>query len=646
MRIHALPTQLINQIAAGEVVERPASVLKELVENSFDAGATQIQIDVEQAGMRQIRVRDNGCGIVKEDLALALSRHATSKIASLQDLEQVLSMGFRGEALPSISSVARLTLISRTAGAECAWEVSADGSEKNFEPQPAPQPIGTTVDVRDLFYNTPARRKFLKTEKTEFSHIENLIQKLALSRFDVGFVLNHNQREVFNFKPALLLAAQEKRIAAICGSLFIEKSVRIDYAAAGLQLSGWVGLPTFSRSQQDMQFFYVNGRLIKDRLVAHAVKQAYQDVLYHGRHPVFVLYLQLDPALVDVNAHPTKLEVRFREGRLVHDFLFQALHRSLAEQRPGDERVYTTRDETAESVSLPTPAAENSASSVLNQQTSIPLEIPEDTGFSANTRLPQADEKSLNVRESTGNERNLSAQHYRNMESRALSAKAVNEQIQGYGKLYPDTGSQQPAIPKAQQDIPPLGYALAHIHSIYILAETANGIILVDAHAAHERVSYERLKQHYQQHTIVTQPLLLPIKLKVSNAEADLAEQEHAFFLELGFELNRSGPETIVLRSTPALLAKTDVDQLLRDILADMLNVGVSFKAQEKVNAVLAKMACHGSVRAKRKLSIEEMNALLRDMEKTERIGQCNHGRPTWVALSHQDLDRFFMRGQ
>ena len=334
MRIHSLPIQLVNQIAAGEVVERPSSVVKELIENCFDAGAGQITIEIEQGGARLIKIRDNGCGIVKEDLPLALSRHATSKIATLQDLEQVASMGFRGEALPSISSVARLTLISRTADAECAWSVTADGSEQNFDPQPDPHPQGTTVDVRDLFYNTPARRKFLKTEKTEFAHIETLIKRMALSRFDIGFTLTHNQKEVLNLKPAETDSAQEHRIAGICGSAFIENSVKIDFAASGLQLTGWVGLPTFSRSQQDMQFFYVNGRLIRDKLVSHAVKQAYQDVLFHGRHPVFVLYLTLDPTLVDVNAHPAKLEVRFREGRLVHDFLFTALHRSLADIRP------------------------------------------------------------------------------------------------------------------------------------------------------------------------------------------------------------------------------------------------------------------------------------------------------------------------
>lgn len=639
MRIHALPTQLVNQIAAGEVVERPASVVKELVENCFDAGATQVQIDVEQGGVRQIKIRDNGCGIVKDDLALALSRHATSKIGSLQDLEQVVSMGFRGEALPSISSVARLTLISRIADAECAWQVSADGTEQNFDPQPDPHPPGTTVDVRDLFYNTPARRKFLKAEKTEFAHIESLIQKLALARFDVGFLLNHNQREVLSLKPATTQVEQEKRIAAICGSAFVDNALKIDFAASGLHLHGWVGLPTFSRSQQDMQFFYVNGRLIKDRLVAHAVKQAYQDVLYHGRHPVFVLYLGLDPALVDVNAHPTKLEVRFREGRMVHDFLFQALHRSLAEQRPGDGSAVGEKIEIT-SAAVQVDAVMAPARPALNLQTALPMNLVEERsgeqGVAEPFRRTAGDYAPAANNVGMGRIGN----HYR--ESTPVNVAA---QVQAYAKLYPPN---EPAETGSGRDhvMPPLGFALAHIHNIYILAETANGIILVDAHAAHERVTYERLKRYYHDRALVSQPLLLPIKIQVTSAEADLAEQEHGFFMSLGFELNRSGPETVVLRATPALLAKTDVDQLIRDILADMLAQGFSHKAQEKINAILATMACHGSVRAKRKLSIEEMNALLRDMEQTERIGQCNHGRPTWVALSHQDLDRFFMRGQ
>ena len=605
MRIHSLPIQLVNQIAAGEVVERPSSVVKELVENCFDAGAQQIFIDIEQGGARLIKIRDDGCGIDKEDLPLALSRHATSKIASLQDLEQVASMGFRGEALPSISSVARLTLISRTADAECAWSVCADGTERNFDPQPDPHPLGTTVDVQDLFYNTPARRKFLKAEKTEFAHIETLIKRMALSRFDISFVLTHTQKEVLNLRQAHDVSAQEQRVADICGPEFIKNSVSIDYSASGLQLNGWVGLPTFSRSQQDMQFFYVNGRLVKDKLVSHAVKQAYQDVLYHGRHPVFVLYLTLDPTLVDVNAHPAKTEVRFREGRLVHDFLFSALHRSLADVRPG-QTVTVLDTETLEYE--PSSQTSFSMGGSLNRQSTY------------NPRPPQ--QSSLPY--------------------------SVGESIKAYAKLYQETPaySTEHLTPDSAPITPPLGYAIAHLHNIYILAETANGIILVDTHAAHERVTYERLKQQHTEGAIPSQPLLLPIKLNVTPAEADLAEQEHEFFMQLGFEITRSGPEALTLRASPALLRNVDKEQLVRDVLADLSVNGVSQRIEEHTNSILASMACHGSVRAHRRLSIDEMNALLRDMEQTERIGQCNHGRPTWIELSTQDLDKFFLRGQ
>ena len=611
MRIHSLPTQLINQIAAGEVVERPSSVVKELVENCFDAGAGQVTIEIEQGGVRLIKIRDNGCGIIKEDLPLALSRHATSKISSLEDLEQVVSMGFRGEALPSISSVSRLTLISRTRGADCAWRVNADGSEQDFDPQPDPHPPGTTIDVRDLFYNTPARRKFLKTEKTEFAHIETLIKRMALSRFDIGFSLFHNQKEVLNLKPATTDSEQEQRVAGICGSAFIENSVTIDFAASGLCLTGWVGLPTFSRSQQDMQFFYVNGRLVRDKLVSHAVKQAYQDVLFHGRHPVFVLYLTLEPSLVDVNAHPAKLEVRFREGRLVHDFLFSALHRSLADLRPGH-----SVSQQAEPESSPIqPVLEAKPNNVDRLNDSVMQQSK--PGFSVKptySSRPPPQQASLPLQ--------------------------VEEAIQAYASLYPKPE------PTLQPEARPLGHAIAHLHNIYILSETANGIILVDAHAAHERVTYERLKQQYQNGAVPSQPLLLPIKIKVSTAEADLAEQEHEFFNTLGFEINRSGPETIVLRSIPVLLGNTDTETLIRDVLADMTEHGMSQRIQEKSNEILATVACHSSVRAHRRLSIDEMNALLRDMEQTERIGQCNHGRPTWIELSTTDLDKFFLRGQ
>jgi len=610
MRIHSLPTQLVNQIAAGEVVERPSSVVKELVENCFDAGASQVSVDIEQGGSRLIKIRDNGCGIVKEDLPLALSRHATSKIASLKDLEQVVSMGFRGEALPSISSVSRLTLISRISNADCAWRVNADGSEQDFDPQPDPHPQGTTVDVRDLFYNTPARRKFLKTEKTEFAHIETLIQRMALSRFDIGFTLSHNQKEILNLKPAITDSEQERRIAGICGSSFIENSVRIDFAASDLQLSGWVGLPTFSRSQQDMQFFYVNGRLVKDKLVSHAVKQAYQDVLFHGRHPVFVLYLTLDPTLVDVNAHPAKLEVRFREGRLVHDFLFSALHRSLADVRPGHKVIEQSAPQPQSVLGVKPSNAVWLDDVVAKQSVS---------GFDAkatySSRPPQQASLPLQVEES----------------------------IQAYASLY---SKPEPVVQSTQSEMRPLGQAIAHLHNIYILSETSTGIILVDAHAAHERITYERLKQQYQHGSVPSQPLLLPIKIKVSAAEADLAEQEYDFFNTLGFDINRSGPETITLRSIPMLLNDVDMETLIRDVLADITEHGMSQRIQEKSNEILATVACHGSVRARRRLTIDEMNALLRDMEQTERIGQCNHGRPTWIELSTNDLDKFFLRGQ
>ena len=608
MRVQILPVQLINQIAAGEVVERPSSVVKELVENCFDAGATTINIDIEQGGARRIRIRDDGCGIVKEDLPLALSRHATSKIASFEDLEHVASMGFRGEALPSISSVSRLTLISRVVEADCAWRVSTDGTEQDFDLQPDPHPQGTTVDVRDLFYNTPARRKFLKTEKTEFAHIEGLIQKMALSRFDIGFSLSHNQKEIFHLPLATTETEQQQRIAGICGSVFLENSITIDVASSGLQLTGWVGLPTFSRSQQDMQFFYVNGRLVRDKLIAHAVRQAFQDVLFNGRHPVFVLYLTLDPGLVDVNAHPAKLEVRFREGRLVHDFLFSALHRALAEVRPN---------------------------------------MP-----SANPVIRQKDVVHADVGESCADNRSVNRSAYPTYQpAQSALPYQVEETIQAYAKLYSESAGSSAATGQERssqqtQEFPPLGYAIAHLHNIYILAETRNGIILVDAHAAHERVLYEKMKAQVQQGTVPSQPLLLPIKINVSPAEADLAEQASDLFMDLGFEINRAGPETIVVRAVPALMNNSDMETLTRDVLADLAQHGLSHRMQDHGKHILGTIACHSAVRAHRRLTIDEMNALLRDMERTENSGVCNHGRPTWVELSTNELDKFFLRGQ
>lgn len=612
MRIQVLPPQLVNQIAAGEVVERPASVVKELVENCFDAGAGAVEVDIEAGGARLIRIRDDGCGMDREELPVALLRHATSKIATLDDLERVASMGFRGEALPSISSVSRLTLTSRTEAGDNAWQIQADGTEQDYRVVPASHPRGTTVEVRDLFYNTPARRKFLRSEKTEFGHIETLLQRMALSRFETGFRLRHNQRDVLDLKPARGAGEREQRLALVCGEEFLVNALAVEFASAGLRLSGWVAQATYSRAQPDLQFFYVNGRLVRDKLVSHAVKQGYEDVLYHGRHPVYALYLELDPALVDVNAHPAKLEVRFREGRLVHDFLFQALHRALAGQRPGDRIAAESPSPITEGggldqAPLPTPRAEEPAFSQDRPSRS--------GGYSA----PPPRQSSLPWQ--------------------------VKDSIDAMRQLY--APSARPAPQPAETETEhPLGQAIAHLHNTYILAETPRGLVLVDTHAAHERVTYEKLKRQMATGHIASQPLLLPLSLKVTGAEADAAEESAEALANLGLELSRSGPDTLLLRAVPALLAGSDGEKLLRDILADLSQHGFSQRLEQSLNGVLATMACHGSVRAHRRLTLLEMNALLREMEATDNAGQCNHGRPTWVELSAKDLDRFFLRGQ
>ncbi len=594
MNIKKLPPQLVNQIAAGEVIERPASIIKELIENSLDAGSSNISIDVDQGGVRLIRVRDDGWGIHKDDLGLALCRHATSKIESMHDLETTKSMGFRGEALPSISAVAKLKLTSRFEESECAWSVKADGSESDFSPSPDSLPGGTVIEVQDLFYNIPARRKFLRTEKTEFLHMESVVKRLALARFDVGFSLNHNRKSVLNLKPAESPVNQEGRISEICGSGFLNNALAVDFEASQLHLHGWLALPTFSRSQNDMQYFYVNGRLIRDKLISHAVRQAYKDVLFSGRHPVFVLYLEMDPSQVDVNAHPAKMEVRFRDTRLIHDFLFRAIHRSLAAVRPGDQPVIADS----------------------SQQVQLADEIPA-----------------------------IAATHIMKQSSLPMQ---VNEEIENYaalvGRSETTPSSQVPVTTPGE--IPPLGYAIAHLHDIYILSESKNGMILVDAHAAHERVTYERLKREFSENKIVEQPLLLPIRISVSQSEAELVESEQDRIRSYGLEVERSGIQTLVIRSLPAQLVNVDAETLVRDLLADIGSLGESTLVEDKSNEILSSMACHGSVRANRRLTRDEMNALLREMEATERSGQCNHGRPTWVELNKKELDKFFLRGQ
>lgn len=603
-RINLLSQRLANQIAAGEVVERPASVVKELLENSLDAGADRIDIDVEQGGVKLLRVRDNGGGIHKDDMALALSRHATSKIAELQDLENIASLGFRGEALASISSVSRLSMTSRLAADPdaTAWKVAVEGQDMAAVLVPAAHPPGTTVEMRDLFFNTPARKKFLRTEKTEFSRIDEVVKRVALSRFDAQFTLNHNQRAIHKLLPALTAQEQQRRVGLVCGPAFVENAVHVDIEGPGLRLWGWVSLPTFSRSQADLQYFYVNGRIIRDKLVAHAVKQAYRDVLFHGRHPAYVLYLELAPSAVDVNVHPTKHEVRFRDSRLVHDFLFSSLNKALANVTPRDQLD-----------SMDTAAAERSTHYMDLQRT---------TG----TGTTQA---SLSLHEHQ-------AQPYHGREAGGLvTAERVRQQVEAYARLAADDA-----------EIPPLGYAIAQLHGIYILAQNKQGLIIVDMHAAHERITYERMKTACASEALKMQPLLVPLSIAVSAAEAECAETQQDVLLQFGLALERVATESIIVRQIPSLLREANIEQLVRDVLSDVLEYGSSDRIQAHQDELLSTMACHGSVRANRQLTIPEMNALLRDMEATERSGQCNHGRPTWVYQSLDELDKLFLRGQ
>lgn len=615
-RIHLLSQRLCNQIAAGEVVERPASVVKELLENSLDAGADRIDIDLEQGGVKLVRIRDNGGGIDKDDLPLALSRHATSKISTLEDLEQIASLGFRGEALASISSVSRLSLVSRTANADAAWQVEAEGRDMAASVTPAAAPVGTCVEVRDLFFNTPARRKFLRTEQTEFQRIEDMVKRVALSRFGVSFTLQHNQRVVHRFEKARTPAEQQRRVAQVCGPAFIDSAVHVDFDNNGLKLSGWVSLPTFSRSQQDLQYFYVNGRVIRDKLVAHAIRQAYRDVLHEGRHPAFVLYLELDPALVDVNVHPTKHEVRFRDSRLVHDFLFSALHRALADVRPDSAAAAP-----AAAFAAGGGFGGNSApvaDSGLREQARMPLFSPGPVAYGGGSGTPRPDQV-----------RNQMASY---SEFRAVPS--------------PTAADSAASISSTNEDMPPLGYAIAQLHGIYVLAQNAQGLVIVDMHAAHERLTYEYMKAAADDEGIKAQPLLVPLAVAVSEAEADCAEAQADALIALGLGIERLGPETLSVRQVPAILRNANVEQLLRDVLSDLREHGTSDRIRAARDEILATMACHGSVRANRQLTIPEMNALLRDMERTERSGQCNHGRPTWHQVSVAELDRLFKRGQ
>jgi DNA mismatch repair protein MutL len=599
-QINILPSQLINQIAAGEVVERPASVVKELVENSLDAGAGSITVEVEAGGTRMIRVSDDGCGIDRDQLVSALSRHATSKVRSLDDLENIASLGFRGEALPSIASVSRLSLSSRVEGSDCAWRRQGRG---DCEPVPDALSQGTQVEVLELFYNVPARKKFLRTDQTEYRHIEILFKHMALSHPAVAFKLVHNQKVVYQLASVQNLDDQRRRLAQLCGKAFAQSLVEIDIEQDDLHLQGWVALPTFNRSQSDMQYFFVNQRVVRDKLINHAVRQAYQDVLFHGRHPAYVLSLTMAAREIDVNVHPQKHEVRFRNSRRVHDFLFRSLHQALAGVEPEQQIV--------------------SPGFALGEAADGP---PPDQGGLRFNQYRSGDRGS-NLREQM--------QSYASLLNPGPTS--MPERIPG---VKPDQGAEM------DSQIPPLGFAVAQLKGIYILAENEAGLIVVDMHAAHERIVYERMKQNAAEEDVITQPLLVPVTFNVSLAEADLVEENLEFFSHLGFNVERLGPEQLRLRAIPALLKNADSEQLLRDVLSDLVEHGNSRRIQEFENEMLSTMACHGSVRANRLLSIAEMNALLRDIELTERSGQCNHGRPTWKQLSLDQLDKLFLRGQ
>ena len=603
--IRLLDNRLANQIAAGEVVERPASVVKELLENSLDAGAKRVTVEVESGGVKLIRIRDDGHGIGKNDLALALSRHATSKISELEDLEGVATLGFRGEALASISSVARLTLTSNSEGQESGWQVRTEGRDMDTIVNPAPHPVGTTLEVKDLFFNTPARRKFLRTEKTEFSHLEEVVKRLALSRFDVGFALRHNQRSIHQLRPATTQAEKDRRVASLCSPKFIENAVIVDVEASGLKLWGWIGLPTFSRSSADLQYFFVNGRVIRDKLVAHAVRQAYRDVLYSGRHPTFVLYLELDPSMVDVNVHPTKHEVRFRDGRTVHNFLFSTLHRALGKVTPDAQLPPSTLTQTQ-------PQATGVEAGEFQGQENISL---------TTSPKPSGQAGFVSAGSSAGG-----GGFNRNIE-RAPDPAQIQKQLQAYSELYSAaanpaavSASSRPAavgesavsdyVPAATRPavtdvndplpasdapgMPPLGFAVAQLKGIYILSENEQGMVLVDMHAAHERITYERMKVAWHADGIKAQPLLVPKSISVSDREADTAEEFTGYFEKLGLALERMGPETLLVRQVPVMLQNADVEKLVRDVLADLSQHGDSDRVESQINEILATMACHG----------------------------------------------------
>lgn len=611
--IRLLPDSLVNQIKAGEVVERPSAVIKELVENALDAGATRIEVEAEQGGLGLIRVRDDGYGIVRDELALALERHATSKIQSLDDLEGVASLGFRGEALPSILSVSRMSLSSRRADDAHGWTVRGDGALREREPQPSALTQGTVVEVQDLFFNTPARRKFLKSESTEFRHIDLALRRLALARRDVAFAWKNNGKRVLDLRALDVQSTGEERVREVCGADFVANALYIDEERGGLRLHGWVGLPSFSRSQADLQYLYVNGRAVRDRLLGAALRRAFADVLHSTRYPAFVLYLEIDPRGVDVNVHPQKTEVRFRDSARVHEMLFGVVHRALREVRPDPEQHH--RVGSAEFGSLPPPG--------------LVTQSRMDYTMAPSTR-------HWGVSEPSASAGGIASTGWPLLHTRSADADAapIMPTLPSFG--VPGSSARAEG---------PLGQAIAQLHGIFILAQNERGMILVDAHAAHERVLYERLKRQLAEGSIPSQQLLVPTMLKLAEDQADALEARRDALRQFGLDFDRVGPQAIALRAVPPLLAGGDLEALLRSLLDDDSEAHVDevLNAQERV---LAEMACKAAIKAHRVLNLHEMNALLRDMERTEFANQCNHGRPTWVQLEMHELDRLFLRGR
>jgi len=607
--IRVLPELLTNQIAAGEVVERPAAAVKELLENSLDAGALRIDIDLAQGGIKRIRVADNGHGIAADELPLALARHATSKIRSLDDLERVASLGFRGEALASLAAVSRLSIATRQSIAAHGSRLEAVGGDLSA-PEPVALEGGTVVTAEDLFFNTPARRKFLKTDSTEFGHCEDAVLRIAMAAPHVAMSLTHNGRRLWQFDAGEARA----RVVAILGEEFIEASTGIDESAPAFGISGWAGLPRYSRAGRDQQYLFVNGRFVRDKLLNHAIREAYADVLHGHRHPAYALFISLDPTMVDVNVHPAKAEVRFRDSRAVHQFVFHALNKALS--RPAAETA----------APIANPFAWVSGHANANSGAEIRSQASPAPAIAAWTGARQSSFGALSANE----------------------PHAFYERLRGPGADHADSVMTSPGreAMASPADVPPLGFALAQLHGIYILAQNAHGLVLVDMHAAHERIVYEKLKSALDLSQLASQPLIAPIPVSLGERDMALAESHHDFFVQLGFDLAPLSTREMAIRAVPAMLPSLDAPAMLRELLSDLAEHGASRALTEKRDEILGTMACHGAVRANRMLTVPEMNALLRQMEETERSGQCNHGRPTWYQFSVSDLDKLFMRGR